>query len=86
MFAIEFMVFLLPGTYNATQVDLPPFFSGGLASTNDDVNGTGVVQNFLDDGGADADDGEHGYKWHELEPAVSSHAHNWTPNVDHLVF
>jgi hypothetical protein len=45
MFALEFVVFLLPGTYNATQVDLPPFFS-------DDVSGTGVVQNFLDGGAA----------------------------------
>jgi hypothetical protein len=34
---------LTSGTYNATQVDLPPFFSGGLASTNDDVSGTGVA-------------------------------------------
>jgi hypothetical protein len=39
------------GIYNATQVDLLPFFNGGLASTNDDVSGTGVAQNFLDDGG-----------------------------------
>lgn len=33
------------------RVNLLPFFSGGLASTNDSVNSTDVVQNFLDDGG-----------------------------------
>jgi hypothetical protein len=42
---------LTPGTYNGTQVDLLPFFSGGLASTNNGGS-AGVVQNFLDDGGA----------------------------------
>jgi hypothetical protein len=41
-----------PGDYNGTKVDLLPFFSCGLASTNDGVNSAGVVQNFLDDGGA----------------------------------
>ena len=32
-----------PGIYNGTKVDLLPFFRGGLASTNDGVNSTGVV-------------------------------------------
>lgn len=43
---------LTPGIYNGTKVGLLPFFNGDLASTNDGVNSTGVVQNFLDDGGA----------------------------------
>lgn len=43
---------LTPEIYNGSKVDLLPFFSGGLASTNDGVNSTGVVQNFLDGGAA----------------------------------
>jgi hypothetical protein len=42
---------LAPGTYNGTQVNLLPYFSGGLASTNDGGS-AGMVQNFLDGGGA----------------------------------
>ena len=42
---------LSPGMYNGTQVNLLPYFSGGLASTNDGGS-AGIVQNFLDDGGA----------------------------------
>lgn len=42
---------LAPGMYNGTQVNLLPFFSGGLASTNNGGS-SGEVQNFLDDGGA----------------------------------
>lgn len=42
---------LAPGTYNGTSVNLLPFFSGGLASTNNGGS-AGEVQNFLDDGGA----------------------------------
>jgi hypothetical protein len=42
---------LAPGMNNGTQVNLLPFFSGGLASTNNGGN-VGEAQNFLDDGGA----------------------------------
>jgi hypothetical protein len=42
---------LAPGMYNGTQVNLLPFFSGSLASTNNGGS-AGEVQNFLDDGGA----------------------------------
>lgn len=42
---------LAPGMYNGTQVNLLPYFSGGLASTNNGGS-VGVVQNFLDGGGA----------------------------------
>lgn len=42
---------LAPGMYNGTQVNLLPYFSGGLASTNNGGS-AGVVQNFLDGGGA----------------------------------
>ncbi|SCV70171.1 BQ2448_1565 [Microbotryum intermedium] len=38
------------GTYNGTVVNLVPYFSGALASTN--RGGTGVSVNFLDGGGA----------------------------------
>lgn len=42
---------LAPGTYNGTAVNLLPYFSGGLASTNNGGS-SGGVQNFLDGGGA----------------------------------
>jgi hypothetical protein len=42
---------LAPGMYNGTQVNLLPFFGGGLASTNTGGS-AGKVQNFLDGGGA----------------------------------
>ena len=42
---------LAPGKYNGTDVNLLPYFDGGLASTNDGGS-SGVAQNFLDDGGA----------------------------------
>jgi hypothetical protein len=42
---------LAPGMYNGMQVNLLPYFSGGLASTNNGGS-AGVVQNFLDGGGA----------------------------------
>ncbi|MCJ1353090.1 MAG: hypothetical protein MMC33_003075 [Icmadophila ericetorum] len=42
---------LNPGMYNGTQVNLLPYFDGGLASTNSGGS-AGVAQNFLDDGGA----------------------------------
>ncbi|KZP26127.1 hypothetical protein FIBSPDRAFT_782345 [Athelia psychrophila] len=38
------------GTFNGTPVNLAPYFSGGLESTN--VNGAASAVNFLDDGGA----------------------------------
>jgi hypothetical protein len=42
---------LAPGTVNGTAVNLAPYFSGGLASTN--TGGSkGVSVSFLDDGGA----------------------------------
>ncbi len=42
---------LANGTYNGTTVNLLPYFSGGLASTN--TGGTsGRSINFLDGGGA----------------------------------
>ena len=42
---------LAPGQYNGTDVNLLPYFDGGLASTNDG-GAHGVAVNFLDDGGA----------------------------------
>jgi hypothetical protein len=42
---------LAKGTYNGTEVNLLPYFSGGLASTNRGGS-MGTVVNFLDDGGA----------------------------------
>lgn len=40
-----------PSTFDAHQVNVLPYFTGGYASTNE--GGThGVVKNFLDDGGA----------------------------------
>jgi hypothetical protein len=42
---------LAPGTYNRTAVNLLPYFSGGLASTNNGGR-SGEVQNFPDGGGA----------------------------------
>ncbi|KAK4700774.1 hypothetical protein P7C70_g5467, partial [Phenoliferia sp. Uapishka_3] len=39
------------GTYNGTPVNLVPYFSGALASTNDG-GAVGVKKNFLDGGGA----------------------------------
>ena len=42
---------LNPGVYNGTNINLLPYFNGGLNSTN--MGGTsGVAVNFLDDGGA----------------------------------
>lgn len=42
---------LNPGIYNGTQINLLPYFDGGLNSTN--MGGmSGVSVNFLDDGGA----------------------------------
>jgi hypothetical protein len=38
--------------YNGTKADLLPFPSGCLASTNDGVNSTSVMQNLLDEGPA----------------------------------
>lgn len=42
---------LAKGTYNGTEVDLLPYFDGGLASSNRGGD-SGVAVNFLDDGGA----------------------------------
>lgn len=42
---------LAAGMYNGTEVNLLPYFDGGLASTNGGGS-SGVAQNFLDDGGA----------------------------------
>jgi hypothetical protein len=42
---------LAPGKVNGTDVDLAPYFSGGLASTNRGGS-SGVSANFLDDGAA----------------------------------
>lgn len=42
---------LAKGMYNGTEVDLLPYFSGGLLSTNNGGS-KGVSMNFLDDGGA----------------------------------
>ena len=42
---------LAAGTYNGTEVNLLPYFDGGLASTNAGGS-SGVAQSFLDDGGA----------------------------------
>jgi len=41
---------LTPGTYNGIKVNLLPYFSGDLASTNG--GGQGISVNFLDGGGA----------------------------------
>lgn len=49
---IEVAGILAPGRYNGTDVNLLPYFTGDLASSNrggDD----GVSVNFLDDGGAE---------------------------------
>ncbi len=43
---------LAAGTFNGNQVDLLPYFSGGLQSTNRGGS-SGVSVNFLDGGGAD---------------------------------
>lgn len=43
---------LAEGEYNGTKVNLAPYFSGMLASTNDGGD-RGVSVNFLDDGGAE---------------------------------
>lgn len=42
---------LAPGKYNGTDVNLAPYFSGGLASSNRGGS-AGVSVNFLDGGGA----------------------------------
>lgn len=42
---------LANGTYNGTAVNLLPYFSGGLLSTNEGGS-SGMAVNFLDDGGA----------------------------------
>ena len=42
---------LAKGTYNGTDVNLLPYFDGGLASSNRGGS-SGVGVNFLDDGGA----------------------------------
>ena len=42
---------LAKGTYNGTEVNLLPYFNGGLASSNRGGD-KGVSINFLDDGGA----------------------------------
>lgn len=42
---------LAKGTYNGTEVNLLPYFTGGLASSNRGGS-SGVSINFLDDGGA----------------------------------
>ena len=42
---------LAPGTINGTEVNLLPYFDGGLASSNRGGS-SGVAVNFLDDGGA----------------------------------
>jgi len=42
---------LAKGTYNGTEVNLLPYFNGGLASSNRGGD-QGVSINFLDDGGA----------------------------------
>ena len=41
---------LAPGKYNDTDVNLMPYFNGGLASSNRGNKATAI--NFLDDGGA----------------------------------
>lgn len=43
---------LAPGKFNGVDVNLLPYFDGGLKSTNDGTSMTGVAMNFLDDGGA----------------------------------
>ncbi|RDW89187.1 hypothetical protein BP6252_01219 [Coleophoma cylindrospora] len=43
---------LAPGTFNGTDVNLAPYFSGALASTNTGGS-SGMSVNFLDGGGAD---------------------------------
>ena len=42
---------LAKGTVNGTEVNLLPYFDGGLASSNRGGS-SGVAVNFLDDGGA----------------------------------
>lgn len=42
---------LAPGEVNGVKVDLAPYFSGGLVSTN--VGGKARAVNFLDGGGAE---------------------------------
>lgn len=42
---------LAPGKYNDTEVNLLPYFNGGLNSSNRGGD-SGVAINFLDDGGA----------------------------------
>jgi hypothetical protein len=42
---------LAKGKFNGTDVNLLPYFSGGLLSTNEGGS-KGVSKNFLDDGGA----------------------------------
>lgn len=42
---------LAKGMYNGTEVNLLPYFNGGLLSTNDGGS-VGKSVNFLDDGGA----------------------------------
>lgn len=42
---------LAPGKYNDTEVNLLPYFNGGLYSSNRGGD-SGVAINFLDDGGA----------------------------------
>lgn len=42
---------LAPGMMNGTEVNLLPYFDGGLASSNRGGS-SGVAVNFLDDGGA----------------------------------
>jgi len=44
---------LARGRYNGTDVNLLPYFNGGLASTNTGGS-VGMSVNFLDDGGAAA--------------------------------
>jgi hypothetical protein len=76
---------LTPGIYNGTQVDLLPFFSGGFASTNDGVSSTGVVQNFLDDGGAGPLMSNMAANGTSSEPVVSSLTQHCPLNADYLV-
>ena len=42
-----------PASYEGHEVNILPYFTGGYYSTNDGGD-TGVVKNFLDDGGATA--------------------------------
>lgn len=60
-----------PGTYNGTAVNLLPYFSGGLASTNNGGS-SGEVQNFPGRWRRKPVDDEYGCEWDEFESVVCS--------------